>query len=310
MALAVALPGAALAAPGDLDPAFGGGDGMVTTDLGGSEAAADMVVQPDGKIVAVGGDATDFFGNFAAVRYNADGSPDPTFGDGGKVSTDIAGGSDTANGVALQADGKIVVVGTSENLEGGVAWFTVVRYNPDGSLDTTFDGDGKEVTDFGGGGADQGSDVAVQADGKIVAGGGVGGVFALARYNALDGSLDTAFGGDGKVFTDFGGLQEGSTAYGLALQADGKVIAAGDTTEGLVRDFALARYNSDGSADTSSAATAGRPPIWGPWTPPRTCWCSPTAGSWPWAAPVPVCSRWPASPPTAPSTPPSTATAG
>ncbi|MGW9368634.1 calcium-binding protein [Streptomyces xanthophaeus] len=251
LALTVALPGAAMAAPGDLDPAFGGGDGMVTTDLGSSEAAADMVVQPDGKIIAVGADVSDFVGNFAAVRYNADGSLDTTFGDGGKVSTDIAGGSDAADGVALQADGKIVVVGVSENLEGGIAWFTVVRYNPDGSLDTTFDGDGKAVTDFGGGGADQGSDVVVQSDGKIVAGGGVGGVFALARYNALDGSLDTGFDGDGKLFTDFGGLQEGSTAYGLALQADGRIIAAGDTTEGLVRDFALARYNADGTLDTS-----------------------------------------------------------
>ncbi|MFC9815701.1 calcium-binding protein [Streptomyces virginiae] len=251
LALAVALPGTALAAPGDLDPTFGGGDGLVTTDLGSAEAAADTVVQPDGKTVAVGGDVSDFVGNFAAVRYNADGSLDTTFGTGGKVSTDIAGGSDTANGVALQADGKIVVVGVSENLEGGVAWFTVVRYNPDGSLDTTFDGDGKAVTDFGGGGADQGSDIAVQADGKIVAAGGVGGVFALARYNAVDGSLDTTFDGDGKLFTDFGGLQEGSTAYGLALQPDGRIIAAGDTTEGLVRDFALARYNSDGSPDTS-----------------------------------------------------------
>ncbi|MFE9928454.1 calcium-binding protein [Streptomyces sp. NPDC005533] len=251
LALTMALPGAALAAPGDVDPTFGGGDGIVTTDLGAAEAAADMVVQPDGKIIAVGGDVSDSLGNFAAVRYNADGSLDTTFGDGGKVSTDIAGGSDTANGVALQADGKIVVVGTSENLEGGIAWFTVVRYHPDGSLDTSFDGDGKAVTDLGGGGADQGSDVAVQADGKIIAAGGVGGVFALVRYNALDGSLDTGFGGDGKVFTDFGGLQEGSTAYGLALQADGRIIAAGDTTEGLVRDFALARYNSDGSADTT-----------------------------------------------------------
>ncbi|MFG2335324.1 calcium-binding protein [Streptomyces yangpuensis] len=250
LALAVALPGAALAAPGDLDPSFGG-DGVVTTDLGAAEAAADTVVQPDGRIVAVGGDATDFFGNFAAVRYNPDGSLDTTFGDGGKVSTDIAGGSDSAEGVALQADGKIVVVGVSENLEGGVAWFTVVRYHPDGSLDTTFDGDGKAVTDLGGGGADQGSDVAVQADGKIVAAGGTGGVFALARYNAADGSLDTTFDGDGKVFTDFGGLQEGSTAYGLALRPDGRIVAVGDTTEGLVRDFALARYNADGSPDTS-----------------------------------------------------------
>ncbi|MGW9069779.1 calcium-binding protein [Streptomyces yangpuensis] len=251
LALAVALPGAALAAPGDLDPSFGGGDGVVTTDLGAAEAAADTVVQPDGKVVAVGSDATDFFGNFAAVRYNPDGSLDTTFGDGGTVSTDIAGGSDSAEGVALQADGKIVVVGVSENLEGGVAWFTVVRYNPDGSLDTTFDGDGKAVTDLGGGGADRGSDVAVQADGKIVAAGGVGGVFALARYNAADGSLDTTFDGDGKVFTEFGGLQEGSTAYALALQPDGRIVAAGDTTEGLVRDFALARYNADGSPDTT-----------------------------------------------------------
>ncbi|MEU9106210.1 hypothetical protein AB0D54_18005 [Streptomyces xanthophaeus] len=246
LALTVALPGAALAAPGDLDPTVGGGDGMVTTDLGSSEAAADTVVQPDGKIVAVGGDVSDFVGNFAAVRYNADGSLDTTFGDGGRVSTDIAGGSDAADGVALQADGKIVVVGVSENLEGGVAWFTVVRYHPDGSLDTTFDGDGKAVTDFGGGGADQGSDVVVQADGKIVAvGGSSPGVFSLTRYNT-HGTLDTGFDGDGKVTTNLGGPQGGSSAYDVVQQADGKLVAVG----GGNGDFALARYLTNGSLDT------------------------------------------------------------
>src|SRR5204863_4405398 len=172
------------------------------------------------------------------------------------------GGLDGASGVALQGDGKIVAVGTAD--ESGVAQmaFTrmaLARYDTDGSLDTSFAGDGKQTTDFGG--LDGASGVALQGDGKIVAVGtadesGVAQMaftrMALARYNT-DGSLDTSFSGDGKQATKFGGYDY---VNGVALQADGKIVTVGTTEFGVSSfsaksAFALARYNANGSPDLS-----------------------------------------------------------
>ncbi len=151
-----------------------------------------------------------------------------------------------ASGVTLQGDGKIVVAGNATRDPG--EHFALARYNPNGSLDTSFSGDGKQTTDFGGFGQDGATGVALQGNGKIVAVGSTGrhpsSDFALARYNP-DGSLDTSFSGDGRQTTDFGGLD---TATGVALQGDGKIVVVG---RGDARDFALARYNPDGSLDTS-----------------------------------------------------------
>jgi uncharacterized delta-60 repeat protein len=221
---------------GSLDPSFSG-DGIQTTDFGCVGGCADanaVAIQPDGKIVAVG--VVDSGGGFAIARYNPNGSLDPTFSGDGEQTTYFDSG---ARAVAIQADGKIVVIGAS----GGD--FAVVRYNPNGSLDPTFSGDGVQATDFGGG--DGASGVAIQTDGKIVAvgGGGSGNDFALARYNP-NGSLDATFSGDGKETTDLGG---GDSATGVALQADGRIVVAGVTYRGDHGDFALARYNSDGSLD-------------------------------------------------------------
>ncbi|WKX73290.1 calcium-binding protein [Streptomyces sp. XD-27] len=241
LALVLALPGVAWAAPGDLDTGFGAG-GKVLTDMGGGEEAHGMAVQPDGKIVAVGIGAS---GDFGLARYTSDGSLDTGFSGDGMVTTDF-GGDDVANGVALQSDGKIVVVGRSEDVvQGGCCWFTVARYTSDGSLDTAFSGDGMVTTDFGSDGAADGSAVAVQSDGRIVAVGQSGGEFAVARYTS-DGSLDTAFSGDGTVTTAFDG---GGLALDMALQPDGKIVAVG-YAGGTAFDFALARYTSDGSLDT------------------------------------------------------------
>ncbi|MFD0273974.1 calcium-binding protein [Kitasatospora sp. NPDC127111] len=247
LVLALSLPAVAVAAPGDLDPTFGTG-GRVTTDFGGGEDDADAVaVQSDGKIVAVG--YAGAFGDFALARYNPDGSLDSGFGTGGRVTTDFNGGSDGARGVAIQSDGKIVVVGHSEVPDGGVGWFSLVRYNTNGSLDSGFGTGGKVVVDFGTGGADDAFGVAVQSDGKIVAAGLSGGDFALARLNT-NGSPDTGFGTGGKVTTDFAGGAD--AARGLALQSDGKTVAVGYTGNSTGNyDFALARYNTDGSPDTS-----------------------------------------------------------
>jgi len=173
----------------------------------------------------------------------ADGNLDPTFGDAGKVTTDF-GDIDFGFAVALQKDGKIVVAGTAD---AGVTTgdFAVLRYNRDGSLDSTFGTGGKVTTNFGG--SDAGLGVILQKDGKIVvAGGADAGVtsdFAVARYNR-DGSLDVSFGTGGLVTTDFGGTDLGNA---VALQKDGKIVVAGQTSG----DFAVARYNTDGSLDTT-----------------------------------------------------------
>jgi uncharacterized delta-60 repeat protein len=220
---------------GTLDPTFGSG-GTVLTSFGPPlSAAADVAVQPDGKIIAVGVAGSDF----AVARYNADGTLDASFGVGGLVTTDF-GGSDQANGLALQPDGKIVVVGL---LFGAVG---VARYNPDGSLDSTFGTGGKVVTDATPG-PDPAFDVKVTSTGKIVVGGSTGfypggGDFLLLRYNA-DGSLDSSFGSGGIVTTDFGGAD---SAFSIGLSTDGKIVAAGVTNRSDPGDFAVARYNADG----------------------------------------------------------------
>jgi len=168
---------------------------------------------------------------------------DASFDDDGKTTTDFSGGADKAQGVVLQSDGKIVV--------GGYAWgtnydFGVARYNTDGSLDTSFDTDGKVTTVFSGN--EYGYDVTIQSDSKIIVVGSNGGNdCAVARYNT-NGGLDTSFDTDGKVTTDFG---DGEMFYGVAIQSDSKIVAVGYTTANADIDVAVARYNTDGSLDTS-----------------------------------------------------------
>jgi uncharacterized delta-60 repeat protein len=178
--------------------------------------------------------------SLAPAAWAGAGDLDPSFSGDGKLVTDFDVGG--ASGVALQSDGKLVVVGDS----GGD--FALARYDPDGLLDSTFAGDGTLTTDFGRD-FEGASDVALRSDGKIVVvgGGGPGDDFALARYNP-DGSLDSTFAGDGTLTTDFGDVDEAS---GVVLQGDGKVVAAGTIGAPGSTDFALARYEPDGSLDPS-----------------------------------------------------------
>jgi uncharacterized delta-60 repeat protein len=236
---------------GSPDTTFGGGDGRVTTDSYNNhdDVAEAVEVQPDGKIVVVG----HWVGNnFVAVRYNPDGSLDTSFGGTGIVHQNIAL-YDAAFAVAIQDDGKIVMAGRANPLTNNNTNFCVMRMNPDGSLDNSFDGDGKLTTDFFGG-VDEAHAVAIQ-EGKILVAGyaqvnGFNYDFALARYN-LNGSLDNTFGGgDGKVLTDFFGGDDG--ALSMVLQPDGKIVAAGafySTGQGY--DFGLVRYHPNGDLDTS-----------------------------------------------------------
>lgn len=181
------------------------------------------------------------------ARAVSGGTLDPTFGSGGKLLTDF-GGQEMAYGVRVQADGKIVAAGFS-NTDGNHD-FALARYDRDGTLDPTFGTGGKVLTDVSGAGSyDEARAVAVEPDGKILAAGSsdAGGStdFAVVRYDG-DGTLDPAFGAGGQVLTNFGGSDY---AYAVAVQGDGKVVAAGSSDAGGSTDFALVRYNNDGSLD-------------------------------------------------------------
>ena len=229
---------------GSLDTGFDS-DGRVTTAIGsGADEAEAVAVQPDGKIVAAGYRAASGNDDFAVVRYNADGSLDTGFGTGGKVTTAVGSGASRAQAIAVQSDGKIVAAGYGNDD------FAVVRYNADGTLDTGFGTSGVVTTAIGSG-ADRAHAMAVQSDGKIVLAGyshnGSDEDFAVVRYNA-DGTLDTGFDSDGKVTTAIGsGIDIGRS---VAIQSDGKIVVAGHSNNGSIADFALVRYNADGSLDT------------------------------------------------------------
>jgi len=236
------------AAPGSLDTTFGAG-GKVTTSFSGSADMNALVVQPDGKLVAAGWDASQ--SAFGLARYNTNGSLDSTFGTGGTVSTPIGVDTYGASALVLQSDGKLVAAGDAwkDTVD---ADFAVVRYNANGSLDTAFGTGGKVTTSFGSE-EDDAYALVVQPDGKLVAAGvvfnGVRWDFALARYNT-NGSLDTTFGTSGKVVTAIG--TDGTGASALVLQPDGKLVAAGTTTsDGSTYDFTVVRYNTNGSLDTT-----------------------------------------------------------
>jgi uncharacterized delta-60 repeat protein len=177
--------------------------------------------------------------------HAAPGDLDPSFSGDGIVLTGFGGEIDGGSAVALQADGKIVVAGTTSGYgEGGDyhSDFALARIDSDGSLDTSFSGDGKQITDFGAGTVSTATAVAIQPDGKILVAGSarvsaVEWEFALARYGA-DGSLDSSFAGDGTLTTGLGGF-----AYSVAIQTDGRIVVAGASR--------LARYWPDGSLDTS-----------------------------------------------------------
>jgi uncharacterized delta-60 repeat protein len=236
-------------ATGHLDRTFEG-DGRTLIDLGGSETALDVAIQPDGRIVLVGTDGPDFF----VVRLLADGSLDPEFGVGGSVRTDFRGSQDTALAVAIQQDGMIVVGGFC--VTGTRDDFALARYLPDGSLDQGFGTGGLVRTDFAGW-EDRITDLVVQTDGKIAASGEAsqypGGAdqrsdVGVARY-LPDGQLDPTFGHSGKVRTDFGSYFD--EAQGMAVLADGRIVVASPFFDVDHSVAAVARYQVDGHLDPS-----------------------------------------------------------
>lgn len=227
-------------------------DGKAIINIGDTSESDDLALQTDGKIVVVGSLNNGGNEDFAIIRLLTNGALDTSFGTGGKVATDFFGRDDNALAVVIQPDGKIVVAGFAEAGDGDHLSFAIARYNSDGSLDTTFSGNGKNVFYFGNF-VNEANSVALQADGKVV----VAGIaqnsnllhgWGLGRLNA-NGTLDTSFASMGKATLDFGG--DGDTT-GMALQADGKIVLTGSAkiTQSTAPDFATARFNSNGSLDT------------------------------------------------------------
>ena len=218
---------------------------MRTDVADGYDSAAGVAIDAGGNIVVAG---TGGDGSFAVVRYGPDGTPDPSFGGGdGVVTTDLTDGYDSANAVAIDAEGNLVVAGEAGFCCEYTGRFGVVRYEPDGDPDPTFGGDGTVITNLSRT-DDSAADVAIQGDGDIVVAGtegfdGLRSRFALARYTDA-GELDTSFGGDGWIVTSFS--RGFDAARAIAIQPDGAIVAAGGSypdPNGLNGRFALARYH-------------------------------------------------------------------
>lgn len=243
---------------GGLDPTFGDG-GIVTTDLGddGYSWADDVVSerQDDGKLLAAGLRYSNAGSDdFAVTRFNADGSLDSSFGDGGVVITDFAGKSDIPSAIALDGSGNFVVAGYSFHEETGYD-FAIAKYNPDGSLDSSFGSDGLVTTPVSPSSLnDRITDIAIQDDGKVVAVGSAypdaqTQAFAIVRYNP-DGSLDTSFGNGGQIATQFPDSSS-DDAKAVVLQGSKLVVVGNSYPVAGGNAFAMARYNGDGSLDSS-----------------------------------------------------------
>jgi uncharacterized delta-60 repeat protein len=224
--------------PGDLDTTFDG-NGKKAISFGGAEVAHVALVQANGRIVVAGGGT--LTGPFRVARLRPNGLLDTTFGPAGKRRIGFGGDHETAFGGAIQPDGKIVLVGDSDFR------VAVARLNPNGTLDTTFDGDGKKV--FSWGPISRAQAVVVLPNGKLLVGGfsgPEGGNVQVARLRP-NGDLDTTFGTKGIATVDFGGDDFG---LAMARHANGRIVIAGRST---VAGAVVARLRANGKLDPDFA---------------------------------------------------------
>lgn len=247
---------------GSLDPTFGI-DGKVKTCYTNAIWNFQSALDNNGRIICLGYINNQIGGN-NVLRYNPDGSFDTTFGVGGYVypylSTILLDNvAYTTRGIHVFPDGKILLLTTTYGSPDLACW--VIKLNSNGTLDTTFNGTGYSVLGFGSI-YDRCYALGVQDDGKILVGGSSGPsavLFAMARLNT-DGSVDTSFGTNGRIFTSMSPNESGINT--IAPLADGKIIVGGFTTD-TGRNFALAKYNYDGTLD-ATFGTNGKinvPPI-------------------------------------------------
>jgi len=255
---------ARLNANGTLDNTFGVNGTARTTIYGGDgtyDGSRAVAIQPDGKIV-LAGSSYSFFGGgnaFAIARYDINGVIDSTFGGNGTIRLPVGGYGPNAIGssIAIQSDGRIVVVGEFNNDDGEGYMLAVYRYNANGILDSSFGTNGivKNKIDGGNAGEDKGFSVAMQPDGKIVVGGtsksSIGYAFAAARYDTT-GKLDSMFGTNGTVRISINdGDVTDDEATSVLMQQDGKIVMAGYSADSSISAFAVARLDTTGTIDSS-----------------------------------------------------------
>jgi len=237
------------ASPGDLDPSFGN-NGELLFDFGGTDNQGTLVaVQGDGKIIAAGLTSTGPSFSFGVARFEADGSFDDSFGTSGETTFNFGGTFLDLQGIALQSDGKALLVGSNYN--GSAYEVAVARVGTSGSLDPSF-GNGGKVTFNYGNSRSLGQAIALQEDGKIIiagaSGDGTNFELSVTRLNA-DGSPDISFGSAGSVFLDFGGTND--QAFTASVQADGKILVAGISGTSSYTQNAIARLDANGVLDPS-----------------------------------------------------------
>ena len=245
------LPG--ISQPGRLDPSFGDNGIVISPISENRQMGLALTVQADGKAILAGMQEISNSSDFAVARYNVDGSPDMDFGTNGFVTIEGGSDSDAAWAIALQDDGKIVLGGSVYNQFSSVDDYAVVRLNIDGSPDNTFGpgGNGVVTTDIDGF-WDNAYDIAVQDDGKILlAGDGYSNDkrnVCVVRYNT-DGSMDASFGTAGIALHSVSSVKDQTRA--IAIQADGKILAAGHLNDGEDDQAFIIRMNADGTLDNT-----------------------------------------------------------
>ncbi|MEP6684904.1 MAG: hypothetical protein ABJA35_16645 [Parafilimonas sp.] len=246
------------AQPGTLDSSFGANGKVTTFNSSGYFFPYDAAIQQDGKLLFAGAGSltvdNGITGGMFALRYNADGKIDSSFGINGRTEHDFKNFYNTNfNPLTIQKDKKIVLAGSgADNPFKDISYDSVLltRLKPDGSLDSSFGINGEVITSVKN--KNDGPlirDVIVQADGKILVAGSRGPDFLILRYTP-EGKLDMSFGGTGFIYTDF--TQGIAYITAITLQPDGKIIAAGKAGEWA----ALARYLPDGTLDESFGKTA------------------------------------------------------
>ncbi len=253
---------------GGLDTTFGT-SGKTLLDvkvaIGGTSydfTPAAGIMEADGSILMAGSAG----GQVELAHFTANGALDTSFGTGGVVTTAV-GTSAAARSIALQPDGVIVVAGysnTSTSLD-----FLVARYSTGGTLDTTFGGLGYVTTNMG---TDSANGLVIQPNGQIMVVGQSSSSFTALRFNA-DGSLDSGFGTSGIVTTAIPGTTS-SSAGGVAIQSDGKLVLVGQGTYSIQgphgteqrKEMALVRYNTDGTLDDGTEASVNGPAMVGAYT--------------------------------------------
>jgi uncharacterized delta-60 repeat protein len=232
---------------GTADSSFSN-DGMLTTQVGSAGAPLATLVQPDGKIILAGYSFNSDI-DFTLIRYLPNGDPDSTFGVNGIAVTPVGTGDDTGVSAVLQPDGRIIMTGYLSN--GSDLDIVVARYNNDGTLDTSFNSIGYTITDVSSAN-NYGRGVGVMPDGKIIVGGytevNFSNDFILLRYDQ-NGLPDTSFNSDGQVITDVSNGDD--VAISMTIQPDNKIVLAGYANTGANSDFAVVRYNPDGSLDST-----------------------------------------------------------